>query len=70
MILPDSGVLKIARLKTILGVWWFAIALARLKRQGLTWENLKHHLNLQKILKFSVDIMEKNVIADVRIYSV
>ena len=43
IILPDLGVLKIT-LKIILGVWWCAIALARLKRQGLhqgsdNWES-------------------------------
>ena len=35
IILHDLGVLKIALLKTILGVWWYAIALACFKRQGL-----------------------------------
>ena len=42
MILPDSGVLKMALLKTILGVWWCAIALARLKRQGLGLNAQRH----------------------------
>ena len=35
IILSDLVVLKIVLLKTILGVWWCAIALARLKKQGL-----------------------------------
>ena len=39
MTLSDLGGLKIAHLKTILGVWLCAIALACLKRQGLVCTN-------------------------------
>ena len=46
IILPDLDVLKIALLETILGVWC-AIALVRLKRQGLSCE--KKYVGLIKI---------------------
>ena len=39
--LPGSGVLKITLLKTILGVWWCALALSLLKRPGLEEEKYR-----------------------------
>ena len=41
IIWSNLGGLKITHLKTILGVWWCAITLACLKRQGLMWGHVR-----------------------------